>query len=192
MTWPGSIAEGRLSEMAQARQRELVRSYRESGEVLVASTRPRLVRLAKKLGLDLSSAKDTVQHAFQALFHKRPKIDDVEGWLVKVVSWRSRDWLRDRRARGEHVCLTTIPEKPVAELSPEQRLAVQAVLDRLPKGYRRLVQARYFEGHTEEEAAELAGLSPASYKKTMTRALTMMREELERGCKEKPAGRRRR
>jgi RNA polymerase sigma factor (sigma-70 family) len=171
---------------AEIRRKELARSYRESGDVLVTTTRPRLVRVARKLGLDLSAAKDTVQHAFHVLFHKRPQIDDVEGWLVTVVSRRSRDWLRDRRAKGEHVCLTTIPDEPVAELSQEQRLAVQTVLDRLPKRYRRLVQARYVEGHTEADAAQLAGLSPASYKKSMTRALRKMRNELERGCRRTP------
>jgi hypothetical protein len=49
---------------------------------------------------------------------------------------------------------------------------------------------RCFEGHAEEEASYLAGLSPASPEKTMARALQRMREELERGCKEMPARRR--
>ena len=114
---------------------------------------------------------------------------NIEAWLTKVVVCRATDWLRDHGRRNQ-VCLTTIPDEPVAKLSEDQRLAIITVLERLPKRYRVLVEARYFEGHTEEEAAQLAGLSPASYKKTMTRALTRMREELERGCREKPAGKR--
>jgi len=173
-----------LHETAQVRRQELARSYRESGEVLVASTRPRLIRFARKLGLDIASAKDAVQHAFVALLDKRPSVDDVEAWLAKVVLRRSSDWLRDHHQNGTHVSLATLPEEPVEQLSEDQRLAVLAVLGRLSKRQRLLVQARYFEGHTEAEAARLAGLSSASYKKTMTRALARMREELERGCGE--------
>ena len=178
-----------MPETAQLRQRELSRSYRESGEVLVKKARPRLLQTARKLGLDLAAAKDVVQQAFAALFAKRPAIDNVEAWLVKAVACRASDWQRDHGRRGQ-VCLTTLPDTPVETLSEDQRLAVFTVLERLPKRYRLLVEARYFEGHTEEEAARIAGLTPASYKKSMTRALQKMRAELERGCKEMPAGRR--
>jgi RNA polymerase sigma factor (sigma-70 family) len=178
-----------LPETALLRRQELARSYRESGEVLVKMARPGLIQVARKLGLDLAAAKDVAQQAFASLFAQRPTIDNLEAWLTKVVLCRANDWLRDHGKRNQ-VCLTTIPEEPVAQLSEDQRLAILTVLGRLPKRYRLLVEARYFEGHTEEEAAQLAGLSPASYKKTMTRALQRMREELERGCREMPAGRR--
>lgn len=189
MWWSWSIAEGRLSETARVRSQELARSYRESGDVLVRKARPRLIQMARKLGLDLSAAKDVAQQTFASLFAKRPTIDDVEGWLIKVLYCRVNDWLRDHGRRNQ-VCLTTLPDAPVRKLSEEQRLAVAAVLGRLSKQHRRLVEARYFEGHNETDAALLAGLSPVSYKKTMTRALAMMRNELERGCPDTQPSRR--
>lgn len=178
-----------MSETAELRRQELARSFRDSGEVLVRKTEPRLIRVARKLGLDAAAARDVAQQAFVALFAKRPSIDNLEAWLVKVVFCRANDWLRDH-GRRKQVCLSLIPEGPVEKLSEDQRLAILAVLERLPKRYRTLVEARYFTGHTEEEAARLAGLSLASYKKTMTRALDRMRKELERGYKATAAGRR--
>ena len=166
----------------QERKKELARSYRESGEVLIQDTRPKLVRLARKLGLDLAAAKDVVHHAFVQLLDRRPRVGDVEAWLVTAVTRRSRDWKR-KESFDSGVCPTTLPEEPIVELSPDQRLAVRAVLDRLPKRHRRLVEARYLEGHSEAEAARLAGYSAASFKKTMTRALAEMRAELERGTR---------
>lgn len=176
---PGAPADG-----AQQRRAELVRSYRDSGEVLVTQTRSRLVKLAQRSGLDLAAAKDVVQQAFATLFDKRPQLQDVEGWLVRVVQRGASAWRRTEKAWASDICPTTLPDEPIARLSAEQRLAVRAVLGRLAERPRRLVIARYFEGHTEEESARLAGYSPGAFKQTMTRALRRMRRELEKGCAE--------
>ena len=135
------------------------------------------------MGLDLSAAKDVVQQAFMALFDRRPEVRDVEAWLVRVVTRRGVDWQRREKLHASGVCPTTIPDEPVQELSPEQRIAVRSVLDRLSKRTRLLIEARYFDGLSESEAAVRAGYSPASFKKTMTRALGTLRRELERGCR---------
>ena len=164
------------------RKSELARSYRDSGEQLVRLTRPRLVKLARSRGLDLSAAKDVVQQAFMALFEKRPHLADVEAWLARVVLRRSHDWRRTERRRSAESSAIALPSEVVEQLSEEQRLAVRSVLGKLSLRTRKLVEARYFEGHSEEDAARLAGYSPASYKKTMTRALRKMRQELEKGC----------
>jgi hypothetical protein len=122
--------------VAEARRRELARSYRDSGEVLVQKTRPRLIQVARKMGLDLAAAKDVVQQAFVALFDRRPEVSDVEGWLVRVVSRRGIDWKRREKVHGAGVCPTTLPDEPVQELSPEQRIAVRSVV-RSPRATKR-------------------------------------------------------
>ena len=151
------------------------------------SSRRRLLRVARNFGLDAHAAKDVVQQAYVD-FLDRPEaiseVDDPEGWMVRVVARRCADW---RRREALHAgCAAALPEAPVESLTPEQRLAVRSAVDRLSIRLRTLVEARYFCGYSEAEAASLAGYSPASYKKTMTRALAELRRELERGCRRAP------
>lgn len=168
---------------AEERRKQLAQSYRNSGEILVKKTRPGLLALARRRGLDAAAARDVVQQAFHALFEKRPRLANVEGWLVRVVLRRTADWFRREKARDAcHGAI--VPEEPVDQLTHEQRLLVRMVVEKLPERQRLLIQARYFEGHSEAEAAALAGYAPGSYKQTMTRALGAIRRELERGCRE--------
>lgn len=166
------------------RTQQLAASYRESGELLVLKTRPGLLALARRRGLDPSAARDVVQQAFHALFERRPRLANVEAWLVRVVLRRCADWFRREAAQRELRCPASLPDEPIDRLSEDQRLAVRSVVERLPERQRLLVIARYFDGHSESEAAEVAGYSPSSYKQTMTRALAAMKRELERGCGE--------
>jgi RNA polymerase sigma factor (sigma-70 family) len=148
--------------------------------------------MARQLGLDLAAAKDVVQQAFVSLFSRRPAVDDVEAWLARVVRRRSHDWRRRQARHDAVVGGSALPREPVDERSAERQLAVRSALGRLPERQRRLVEARYLYGCGDAEAALAAGYSPASYKKSMTRALNTLREELERGCKEKTPRRGRR
>ena len=147
------------------------------------SSRRRLLRVARNFGLDAHAAKDVVQQAYVAYLDGGEGIEDSEGWMVRVVARRCADWKRREALHAD--CTSSLPEAPVESLTPEQRLAVRSAVDRLSIRLRTLVEARYFCGYSEAEAAAIAGFSPASYKKSMTRALAALRRELERGCREK-------
>ena len=149
-----------------------------------SDSRRRLLRIARGLGLDAHAAKDVVQQAYVAYLGVGEGIEDSEAWMVRVVARRCADWKRREALHAD--CASVVPELPIETLSPEQRLAVRSAVDRLSIRLRTLVEARYFCGYSEAEAASLAGYSPASYKKTMTRALAELRRELERGCRSAP------
>jgi RNA polymerase sigma-70 factor (ECF subfamily) len=176
-----------VNESAEdARASELARSYRHSGEVLVRMMRPRMLAIARRLGLDLAAAKDVAQQAFYELFAKRPQLRNVEGWLVRVVTRRGLDWKRRERRLESRAAAPPSPAHPEEALSAEERLSISTVVARLSGRSRALVEARYFEGHSETDAAILAGYSPSSYKKTMTRALRAMRRDLEKEPRRPP------
>ncbi len=175
-------------DASETRRTRLLKSYKESGETLVHEASPRLYRRARRHGVDLAAARDIVQQAFLALFSKRPRLENVEAWLVKVVDRQTRLWRRrEARASAGDEPLRCEVETPLGLLSADDRLAVRHGVDRLPARQRRLVLLRYFEDCGEAEAATRAGLAPSSFKKTMTRALTRLRHVLTHDSAPKPA-----
>jgi RNA polymerase sigma factor (sigma-70 family) len=176
-------AEERTGEGPSAeRCAELQRSYRESGEVLVREVSPRLRRRARWRGLDLEAAREVVQQAFAELFTRRPKLRNVEAWLLRVVDRRSIDWIRRSAAAQRFLDnLTTLRSPSVLPL--DVRMSVEQALNRLPAKQQALVRLRYFEGCDEATAAERAGYSPKSVKKLLTRALCRLRSVLEQGSR---------
>jgi RNA polymerase sigma factor (sigma-70 family) len=165
-----------VTRKVEQRRQQLCASYAGTGELLVRATAPRLLALARARGLDHAAAEDVVQEAFAALFQKRPELGDVEAWLVCVVRRRASDWLRDARLR-ELSDARLQPALP-APLSPIDRLTLVMALARLTPRQRALVEARFCSGHSEHDAALLAGYAPASFKKTMSRILRRLRGQL--------------
>ena len=159
---------------------ELLRSYRESGEVLVREVSPRLRRRARWRGLDLEAARDVVQQTFAELFARRPKLRNIEAWLLRIVDRRSIDWIRRSAAAKRFLDNLTTVRSPSA-LPLDVRMAVEQALSRLPPKQQALVRLRYFEGCDEATAAVRAGYSPKSFKKMLTRALCRLRTVLEQG-----------
>lgn len=163
----------------EERRARLLKSFRDSGEVLVEETRPQLARRARSRGLDPSAANDVVQVAYTALVEAQPaQLVDVEGWLHRLVSWRSADWRRQERCRREATARAAAELAPPSSLPPELFFALHSVLDQLSPRHRLLVGLRYFEGYSAEEAARAAGYSVASFNKTMTRILAKLRRAL--------------
>lgn len=163
--------------LVEQRRVELQRSYQESGELLVRALASRLRRQARRRGLDLEAAREVVQQAFTELFAKRPKLRNLEAWLVRVVDRRSIDWIR-RAATAKRLESSLKAEETPAAPSLDLRLAIEKALRGLPERQRQLVRLRYLEGYDEKTAAARTGYSPASVKKMLTRALRRLREVL--------------
>ena len=165
----------------EERRRLLCASYAGTGDLLVRVTAPRLVALARARGLDHAAAEDVVQEAFTALFQKRPKLGDVEAWLVCVVRRRTTDWLRAERLWELSDDRANRPTPGAAERSCSRldRLSLAVALARLTPRQRALVRARFVVGHSERDAALAAGYAPSSFKKTMSRILARLRRQLD-------------
>lgn len=166
-----------MDDSEESRRRRLLESYERSGVYLFQATCERLVSLAKAKGLDPESARDVTQEAFATLFEKRPKLTNVEGWLVCVVRRRSIDLLRRRRTeRGVLNGLATREQREPED--PLLRGRLEAAVRRLSPGARSLLRHRYVAGRSEMESALAAGYAPSSFKQTLTRALARLRRLL--------------
>jgi RNA polymerase sigma-70 factor, ECF subfamily len=170
--------EGLADAGTEQRERidRLRRSYRNSGEFLFRELAPRMLKVAREVGLEREDAEDAVQEAFSALWERRPELESIEAWLVVVVRRRSIDALR-RRGRqpwsGAAASLAPGPENSQEAIATWMSLG--EALRRLPARVRTFLELHYAWGFTCTEAAELVGYSPASGKRLLTRTLARLR-----------------
>jgi RNA polymerase sigma-70 factor (sigma-E family) len=138
---------------------------------------PRLVRLAYSLTLDVGRAEDLVQESLAKLWPVWPRIRDgypeayVRRTIVNgAISASRRRW----RAEEPH---WELPDLPTAAASDgvDTRDLVRRELARLSVLQRAVVVLRYAEDLTEQQVAEVLGISPGTVKTHASRGLSRLR-----------------
>jgi RNA polymerase sigma-70 factor (sigma-E family) len=143
-----------------------------------------LVRLAVLLVDDVAAAEDAAQEAFARLHRSWDRLGDVErapAWLRSTVLNIARSGLRRRQAYGR---LRPVPIADAASaesraLLSDDRRAVIAALQRLPRRQREVLVLRYYADCSEVEIADALGIAPGSVKSHAHRGLAALREALE-------------
>jgi serpin B len=136
---------------------------------------------------DSPDAEDAAQAAFTALAVKAGKLvssADVGAWLHRAVRFAAVDLVRARRTRRKH-------EREAAAMrstksAPREREAdwqairprLDAELDRLPSGQRRVLVACYLQGLSQSEAAERLGMPEGTVAVYCRRGLERLRRRL--------------
>jgi RNA polymerase sigma-70 factor (sigma-E family) len=138
---------------------------------------PRLVRLAYSLTLDVGRAEDLVQESLAKLWPVWPRIRDgspeayVRRTIVNgAISASRRKW-RGEEPRWE------LPETvaPVEVDTVDTRDLIRRELARLSLLQRAVVVLRYAEDMTEQQVADLLGISPGTVKTHASRGLARLR-----------------
>ncbi len=192
--------EADLVAAARAGSREAM------GQALESCRRYLLVVADGQLDDDLRSkggASDLVQETFLEAqrdfgrFHGS-STDELRAWLRQVLlhnvgAFTRRFRATEMREVAREVCLradgsSSGPDQGPAgsALSPsgvaiehEQALALRRAVERLPDEYRRVVVLRFEEERSFEEIGRLTGRSADSARKVWSRAMVMLRREME-------------
>ena len=150
-----------------------------------ARARPRLLRLAySELG-DLGEAEDVVQEAWLRL--ERSDVDAIEnldGWLTRVVGRLALDRLRSARARRETYVGPWLPE-PLVSDDPADRVtldesisyALLAVLEQLSPAERTAFVLHDVFDVPFGDVAEVVGRTPEAVRQLASRARRHVRAE---------------
>ena len=141
--------------------------------------------LARRLLGDAREADvdDVVQDTMMRAMATPPEADGpVRGWLVTVMQNVFRQRGRAARRRAIHEARAQGPSKypspaESVELAESQHAVVGAVLA-LPEPYRHTMIQRYFDGLTEREIAEAAGISRSTVQSRLRRGSELLREDL--------------
>jgi RNA polymerase sigma-70 factor (sigma-E family) len=163
---------------------EAVPTATEAVAQLYAAHYSALVRLGVLLLRDQAAAEDVVQDAFCELHRRWPKLRDHEkaaGYLRTSVVNRSRSVHRRRLVAARHTpgAPEDAPGADVALTSAERRGAVLAALAALPERQREVLALRYYLDLSEQQIAEMLGISRGSVKTHASRAAAALRASLE-------------
>jgi RNA polymerase sigma-70 factor (sigma-E family) len=148
----------------------------------VAARGQALLRTAYLLTGDRQLAEDLVQAALEKVFRRWSAIRVASAAEAYVRRTMYRDqvslW---RRRRVPELLSVSVPE-PREPLEPpdagdrvEDRLLLRAALQELPPGQRTVVVLRYFEDLTEQQVADVLGVSVGTVKSQGHKALARLR-----------------
>jgi RNA polymerase sigma-70 factor, ECF subfamily len=150
-----------------------------------ARARPRLLRLAySELG-DVGEAEDVVQEAWLRLERTDVEaIDNLDGWLTKVVARLALDHLQSARARRETYVGPWLPE-PLISDDPADRVtldesvsfALLTVLEKLSPAERTAFVLHDVFSMPFGDVAEVVGRTPEAVRQLASRARRHVKNE---------------
>lgn len=146
---------------------------------------PTLLALARRILTGTSDAEEILQEAFLHVWNNAARYDpgrsSVSTWLVLITRSRAIDRLRNRKV-VERVHEAAHQEDRVEHASPEgvesvffreRRQRVKSELDKLPPEQKQVLEMAFYEGLSQSEIADRAGLPLGTVK---TRTLLAMKK----------------
>jgi RNA polymerase sigma factor (sigma-70 family) len=146
-------------------------------ERLDARLRPRLLNVGeRRFGLTREEAEDILQDTFESVFTRRPRVHNMEGYLVGSFFNRCCDRLeqRIRQRRNERVLGPEVPDA-VAARRLVDGIHVRSAFRLLPPGCRRLIRAYCLFRQTLAETAAEAGCTVPAVWKRLNQCMKRMR-----------------
>src|SRR5688572_32564752 len=113
-----------------------------------------LYRYALMILADPAGAEDALQQVFAALIAKPRTLEHEEHYLRRAVRNECYSALRRRGRAAEEATLIEQAEPPVAPVSNEERLALEAAIRDLAPEQREVLHLHVFEGRTFQEIAD--------------------------------------
>ena len=133
-----------------------------------------MVRVAYLLVGSRAEAEDVVQDSFARVEVRWARLERPEGYLHRCVVNRSHDVLRRRRLEQRFLRMHSDESE---ELRADE---LRDALARLPDRLRAAVVLRFYAGLPEREIAEALNVRPGTVKSRLHRALSQLRQEIER------------
>ena len=158
--------------------RKQVRAF----EAFVHESGDALLQTATLLTSDRHAAEDVYQETLHRLFLHWSRVDNPWGFCRQVMHNIVIDLARARQRRPRELELYdnydgNDPKSGDPASAAELRPTVLAALDTLTVHQRVIVVLRYFEDLSQDEVAELLGVSPGTVKSTASRAVAQLRAQ---------------
>lgn len=147
-----------------------------------ATHHPRALRLAYLLTSDREVAQDVVATAFIKVYPhwKRGAVNDIGAYLRRAVSNEARSSLRRRYRRREHDRRLHADDR--GSLGAGERIverdAMWAAVSGLPERMKQCVVLHYYEELSQQETADILGISIGTVKSSLSRGLDRLEQLL--------------
>jgi RNA polymerase sigma-70 factor (sigma-E family) len=158
--------------------RKQVRAF----EAFVNESGAALLRTATLLTPDRHTAEDVYQETLHRLFMRWSRVNNPGGFCRQVMHNIVIDLARARQRRPRELELRDSydgkdPQSGDPASAAELRPTVLAALDTLTVHQRAIVVLRYFGDLSQDEVAELLGVSPGTVKSTASIAVARLRAQ---------------
>ena len=177
---PGPTDAMLLRQVLERRPQALADLYDRHAPTLLALAR----RILASIG-GMSDAEEVLQEVFLHVWNNAARYDagrsSVSTWLVLITRSRAIDRLRNRKvvervheaAHQEDRAGHASPEGVESVFFRERRQRVKSELDKLPPEQKQVLEMAFYEGLSQSEIAERAGLPLGTVK---TRTLLAMKK----------------
>jgi len=172
--------------MSDATELDLVRRARAGDErairALYERHAPRVYALVRRVAGDDALAEDWAQEAWVRAIRALPRFRGdarFSTWLHRIAvnsALHGRRWSERRRGRETELAPEIHQHGP--DETPLLRRRLQAALDHLPAGMRRILVLHDVEGYTHEDIGEMLGIATGTSKSQLFKARARMRELL--------------
>ncbi len=139
---------------------------------------------AYRLTGEVEAAWEVTQQSWLAIIRGLRWLDDpakFRGWIYRIVTNKSADWVRKQQKRRQSVSLDTVTE-PAQSPAPESCTA--ELLNRLDVAKRTVLSLYYFEQLSVAEVGVALGIPAGTVKSRLSAARNALREILERDAKQ--------
>jgi RNA polymerase sigma-70 factor (sigma-E family) len=158
------------------------RKQERAFEEFVAGSGDGLLRLATLLTSDQGLGEDVYQETLHRLAARWSRVDNPRAFCRRVMHNIVIDQGRLRRRQVAQVQLAEgyddyDPRSADPAAAAELRPALLTALRTLTPHQREIVVLRYFDDRSENEVAELLGISAGTVKSTLSRAVAQLREQ---------------
>lgn len=152
-------------------------------EEFLERLRPRLKATFARYNIPPQDTEDILQQALLALMYQWQTVRDAEAWLIGTIRNRCLLYWRDQRRKVYEAVDAAVLEWMADPLKPNQEGVdltrdLAAVLERLPRRCRSLLEMRYYMGYEPAEVAQQLGYSPNSISKVTNRCLAALLRQL--------------
>jgi RNA polymerase sigma-70 factor (sigma-E family) len=158
------------------------RKQERAFEEFVAQSGDALLRLATLLTSDQGLGEDAYQETLHRLAARWARVESPQAFCRRVMHNIVIDQARARQRRPAEVRLADAhddgdPRAADTTSAVEIRPVLLAALRALTPQQRAIVALRYFDDRSENEVAELLGVSPGTVKSTASRAVAQLRTQ---------------
>ncbi|MFS0725870.1 RNA polymerase sigma factor [Paenibacillus sp. 1P07SE] len=176
----------RMLEGDEVAFEQLIRKYRQDLYAAIYA----VLRHAK-------DAEDALQDTFVAIYLSLPgyRQQGLKTWMTRIAVNKAIDHKRRQQRLRQRSVLTDQPERAepppqgdeadgrVAErlLEAERRETMSRFIGTMPEGYRRVIEAFYWQGKNQQEIAKGERVAAKTIESRLYRARQWMRERWKRG-----------
>jgi RNA polymerase sigma factor (sigma-70 family) len=157
---------------------------RKAQELLYKQFASKMLGVCFRYATDRMEAEDMLQNGFIKVFQKIADFRDegsFEGWIRRIMVHSSIEYYRKHNKMIQLVDIEDVALEPSVNPLATANLAAKdlmVLIQRLSPGYRIVFNLYAIEGYSHKEIAAITGISEGASKSQLSRARTVLKEQI--------------